>query len=169
MSDYALVQDNTIVEWGPLPGIWVHEGNQYNLQGMSDSELAALGWLPVVETDRPPNAPTTAYDMTVELVNDIPTQVWTARPATPEESEIYGQVSNADQLKTESGEAIAKLELVVTNLNLITNMTNATINNNPAAVIKDLARECKTIARQAIREARLTSGELDSASTGPPD
>jgi hypothetical protein len=51
-------------------------------------------------------------------------------------------------------------------VNLITDMTNSAINANPAAIIKDLARECKTIARQANREARLTSGRTEDTYTG---
>ena len=46
-------------------------------------------------------------------------------------------------------------------------MTNAAINANPAAVIKTLTRECKTIARQANREARMTSGRTEDTDTGP--
>ena len=69
----------------------------------------------------------------------------------------------------ESDEAVDKLVLVVENLNALTDLTNADINANPAAVIKDLARECKTIARQANREARLTSGRTEDTYTGPPD
>ena len=67
----------------------------------------------------------------------------------------------------ESDEAVDKLVLVVENLNALTDMTNADINANPAAVIKDLARECKTIARQANREARMTSGRTEDTYTGP--
>ena len=67
---------------------------------------------------------------------------------------------------TESDEAVDKLVLVVEALNALTDLTNAEINANPAAIIKDLARECKTIARQANREARLTSGRTEDTFTG---
>ena len=77
--------------------------------------------------------------------------------------------ANTEQIIAESNEAVDKLVLVVEALNAITDIPNAEINANPAAVIKDLARECKTIARQANREARLTSGRTESTDTGEID
>jgi len=92
------------------------------------------------------------------------------RPMTVEELALYGPpleaLANEAQLVSESDEAVDKLVLVVEALNALTDMTNAEINQNPAAVIKDLARECKTIARQANREARLTSSRTESTDTG---
>lgn len=55
---------------------------------------------------------------------------------------------------------------VVAALNALTALTNAEINQNPAAVIKDLARECKTITRQTVRLARLMVGAFDNADVG---
>ena len=92
------------------------------------------------------------------------------RPMTDAELELYGpplaEMENAADLVAESDDAVDKLVAVVEALNAITALTNAEINQNPAAVIKDLARECKTIARQANREARLTSGRVESTDTG---
>ncbi len=124
------------------------------------------GWQPIVHTDRPPDTDAVTYDYTLELVDGAPTEVWTERPWTPEE--LGGQEAqvNTQQMVSESDEAVDKLVLVVENLNALTDMTNADINANPAAVIKDLARECKTIARQANREARLTSGRTEDTNTG---
>ena len=85
-----------------------------------------------------------------------------------EQPELDGQEAQANttQMVAESDEAVDKLVLVVEALNAITALTNAEINQNAAAVIKDLAHECKTIARQANREARLTSGRTESTHTG---
>jgi len=91
------------------------------------------------------------------------------RPFTATEQERFDAVlgeKNVHQMEQESGEAVDKLLLVVENLNAITDLTNSEINANPAAIIKDLARECKTIARQAYREARLTSGRTEDTYTG---
>jgi len=91
------------------------------------------------------------------------------RPFTATEQERFDAVlgeKNVHQMEQESGEAVDKLLLVVENLNAITDLTNSEINANPAAIIKDLARECKTIARQANREARLTSGRTEDTYTG---
>ena len=103
----------------------------------------------------------------MELVGGVPTEVWTERPKTPDELAAAKPQANTQQMVPESDEAVDKLVLVVENLNAITDLTNAEINANPAAIIKDLARECKTIARQANREARLTSGRTEDTYTGP--
>lgn len=76
---------------------------------------------------------------------------------------------NADlrvHLEAKSREHIASLLAVVTALNEITDLTNAEINDNPAAVLKDVARECKTIARQTARIARLVVGAFDDDEVG---
>ena len=167
---YALVQGDAIVEGpGALPDVWNDGTRDWDLRPITDPELAELGWFPVVEVPRPPDTETTTHDYSVELVAGLPTEVWTERPKTPDEVASAEASANVTQMTTESGEAVDKLVLVVENLNLITDMTNADINANPAAVIKDLARECKTIARQANREARLTSGRTDDTYTGPED
>jgi hypothetical protein len=124
------------------------------------------GWVPVVTTARPESTPTTTYDYSVELIDGVPTEVWTERPWTQEELDSQEAAANTTELISESDEAVDKLVLVVEALNALTALTNATINQNPAAIIKDLARECKTIARQANREARLTSGSTESTFTG---
>ena len=112
------------------------------------------------------------YDTTAQTVTTTPPG--TSRPMTPDEIAASAAreaadtaAANTTQMVTESDEAVDKLVLVVEALNALTDLTNATINANPAAVIKDLARECKTIARQANREARLTSGRTESTDTGP--
>lgn len=74
--------------------------------------------------------------------------------------------ANTAQMVAEQDESVDKLVAVVEALNLITALTNAEINANPAAILKDLARECKTIARVANREARMTSGRTESTDTG---
>jgi hypothetical protein len=97
---------------------------------------------------------------------DPPRDGVTTRPLTLGEADSITGEETTIQLVAESDESVDKLVLVVEALNAITALTNAEINANPAAVIKDLARECKTIARQANREARLTSGRTESTDTG---
>jgi len=124
------------------------------------------GWQPIVTTPRPADTETTTHDYSLNLVAGAPTEVWTPRPWTPDELAGNEAQANTTQLVDESDESVDKLVLVVEALNAITALTNADINANPAAIIKDLARECKTIARQANREARLTSGRTESTDTG---
>jgi hypothetical protein len=77
--------------------------------------------------------------------------------------------ANTAQMVEEQNESVDKLVAVVEALNALTALTNSEINANPAAIIKDLARECKTIARVANREARLTSGRTEDTHTGTDD
>ena len=166
MSNYVLVQNNEIIEDGPVPPVWNDGERDWDMRGMSDTELAGLGWYKVIEVPQPVNTETTTFDYSIELVDSVPTEVWTERDKTAQEIENETSVENTNQMRTESDEAVDKLILVVENLNLITDMTNAAINQNAAAVIKDLAREVKTVARQANREARMTSGRTESTDTG---
>ena len=170
MTQYALVQADVIVEGpGALPDVWNDGTRDWDLRPMTDPELAALGWLPLVETPRPVDTADATHDYTVEVVAGQPTVVWRARSKTAEEKAADESSANTATMRTESGEAVDKLVLVVENLNAITDLTNADINANPAAIIKDVAREVKTVARQANREARMTSGRTDDTYTGPPD
>ena len=165
---YALVENDTIVDGtvGALPDVWNDGTRDWDLRPMDAAQLSELGWYEVVTTERPPDTDTTTHDYSVDLVGGTPTEVWTERPKTPDEVASAEASANTTQMVAESDEAVDKLVLVVENLNLITALTNAEINANPAAIIKDLARECKTIARQANREARLTSGRTEDTFTG---
>jgi hypothetical protein len=164
---YALVQNDAIVEHGPLPDVWNDGTRDWDLRPMTDPELADLGWLPVMELPRPEDTTTTTYDYSVQLVDGKPTTVWTERSKTQGELDSDESEANTDEMTTESDLSVDKLVAVISALNAITDMTNANINANPAAVIKTLTRECKTIARQVNREARLTSGRTESTDTGP--
>lgn len=166
MSTYALVQNDTIVQIGTPPPVFNDGQRDWDTRQMDDAQLAELGWLVIIYADRPPNTATTTWDSTIVLVAGVPTQQWTERPWTPEELARQESQANTAQMVTEQDESVDKLVAVVEALNLITAMTNADINANPAAIIKDLARECKTIARVANREARLTSGRTEDTHTG---
>lgn len=163
---YALVQNDTIIEVGFPPPVWNDGERDWDTRPMTDAELAELGWLVVVTTERPPNTDTTTFDYSVELIGGVPTEVWTERPWTAEELAAAESADNVSQMTAEQSESVDKLILVVENLNAITDMTNAEINQNPAAIIKDVARELKTVARVANREARMTSGRTDDTDTG---
>jgi hypothetical protein len=145
---------------------WDLRHHDWTLVEWEGEIIGPHGWLPIVHTDRPPDTATDTSDYSLELVDGAPTEVWTPRSWTPEELGSQEAAVNTTQMVAESDEAVDKLVLVVEALNALTALTNATINQNPAAIIKDLARECKTIARQANREARLTSGRTESTDTG---
>jgi len=163
---YALVQNDAIIQMGAVPPVWNDGQRDWDTRGMPDEELGALGWFSITYTDRPPNTTTTTWDSAIVLVDGLPIEVWTERPWSAEELAADESAQNTSQMVAEQNESVDKLVAVVEALNLITSMTNSEINANPAAVIKDLARECKTIARVANREARITSGRTESTDTG---
>ena len=178
---YARVLENAVVSTDPPPDLlepddvtaegrwWDLRRHGYDQAVWEADVIGPHGWLEVVTTPRPPDTDTTTHDYALVLVDGVPTEVWTARPWTSDELAAAESQANTQQMVAESDEAVDKLVLVVENLNALTDLTNADINANPAAVIKDLARECKTIARQANREARLTSGRTEDTYTGPED
>ena len=145
---------------------WDLRMHEYTLQEWEEDIIGPHGWKPVVTTERPPDTAEVTYDYSIELIDGIPTEVWTERPWSEEELLVEEKEVNVATMTVESEEAVDKLVLVVENLNVITDMTNAAINQNAAAVIKDLAREVKTVARQVNREARMTSGKTESTFTG---
>jgi hypothetical protein len=175
---YARVLDDTIISSGPPPELlepddvtaenrwWDLRHHHHDLATWESEIIGPHGWLPIVHADRPPDTATDTSDYSLELVDGAPTEVWTVRPWTPEELASREAAANTTQMVALSDPAVDKLIAVVEALNTITAMTNATINANPAAVIKDLARECKTIARQLNHETRLTSGRTESTDTG---
>jgi hypothetical protein len=177
MTDYARVLDDAIVSTGRPPDLlppgditaeerWWDLRQHGDIASWETDIIAPHGWLPVVVADRPPDTATDTSDYSLEVIDGVPTQVWTVRPWTPEELGQQEAVANTQQMVQEQNESVDKLVAVVEALNLLTAMTNADINANPAAIIKDLARECKTIARVANREARMTSGRTESTDTG---
>jgi hypothetical protein len=178
VSSYARVLDDAITSTEPPPDIlraddptaegreWDLRRHDYDLATWEAEIIGPHGWEPITTTPRPPDTETTTHDYTLQLVDGVPTEVWTERPKTQPEVDAAEAAVNTTQMVAESDEAVDKLVLVVEALNAITALTNAEINANPAAIIKDLARECKTIARQANREARLTSGRTEDTNTG---
>jgi hypothetical protein len=145
---YALVQDDEIVSVGPLPRTATKpNGSTVYLRSASDEKLESLGYYEVVETPAPTPAQGNTVESTVELVNGIPTRVWTERPMTPEELLAQTRLANRTTLETNLDADIVTLQNTI-------NTANATINANPAAYIKDTARAVR-------RLAKLQRGNLD--------
>ena len=124
-----------------------------------DVHLAAVG---IVELDdsapKPADTATDTHDRTIELVDDVPTVVWVQRPWTREEL----AEKNKEALRSDPQVQIDALITSVVALQAILARTNADINSNPAAVIKDVTRELLTVTRRLVRLARLQLGALDS-------
>ena len=85
---HASVIDGQIVATGSLPaaarrldtGQWV-----LNLADAPVEIREACGWYDVVDVERPPDTDTTTFDRTVEIVDGVPTVVWTERAKTDDE------------------------------------------------------------------------------------
>ena len=95
------------------------------------------------------------------------------RPMTSDEIAVYQDAetssaitSNTTTITSESHDAVDKLIRVIDRLNGLTKLSDFEINQNLAQTIRDLARDMKTIARQANRNARLASQRTDSSFTG---
>ena len=176
---YARVIDGAIVSTEQPPDLleptdvtargqwWDLRYHDYTLLTWEAEIVGPHGWLPVVTVTRPPDTATDTHDYSVQLIDNVPTEVWTQRPWTQAELDAQEAATNTAEIVAESDESVDKLVAVINALNAITDMTNAAINANPAAVIKTLTRECKTIARQVNREARMTSGRTEDTDTGP--
>jgi hypothetical protein len=119
-------------------------------------------WLPLIDTPKPPDTATHTHVYTLQLIDGEPTVVWVQREWTTAELAAANRVTLAGQI----GDNIATLLATVDALNLLTERTNADINTNPAAAIKQVARECKTVARQTLRIARVVAGRLDTTNSG---
>lgn len=176
---YARVFDSIIVSTTPPPDLlppddptavgqwWDLRHHNLDLTTWETTIIAPHGWLPVIATSRPPDTATDTSDYAIVLVDGVPTEQWTERPWTQAELDAQEAAANTAEMISSSDPAVDKLIAVIEALNAITDMTNANINANPAAVIKSLTRECKTIARQLNHEARLTSGRTEDTDTGP--
>lgn len=146
---------------------WDLRIHDYDVPTWETEILSPHGWLPVVTAQRPVDTDTTTHDYSLEVISGLPTEVWTARPWTQAELDAKVSNDNSSDMVEEQHASVDKLLAVITTLNTITALSNSSINASPAATIKDVARELKTVARVLNREARLTAGRTDSTDTGP--
>lgn len=142
-------------------GEWV-----VDLDGAAVDVREACNWFQVVTVNHPPDTTTLIYDRALILVDGVPTEEWTERPKTQDEIDADTRAVNAEVLTSDAATNIATLLATVTALNALTALTNAEINANPAARIKDVVRELKTVARQTVRLARLVTGSTLTADSG---
>ena len=161
---YAHAQDGQIVALGHHPDVeW--DGERW--WDLRDPDVRAeRGWLEVTEVDRPADTDTHTHDLTYEVVDRQPTQVWTAREWTPEELAAHTQAANDQALRDGLAAAIdAALERQA-EYQAVIDTPNADINSKPASYIVSVARQAKRSERALIRLARLVGGLTDTADTG---
>lgn len=105
MTTYAQVTDGTITAVGGLPnaarrlddGAWV-----LGLRDAPTRLVEACGWLPVVDTPKPPESDTTVHTRSVELIAGTPTVMWIGRLKTADELA-------SDAIATESAQRTVNL------------------------------------------------------------
>ena len=97
---YALVVDDEIVSVGLMPkaarnidsGDWILPYNGI----WSDSERTAAGYYKVSQTERPEDTATDTFDRSLEIVDGVPTVIWTQRPMTQDELDAAAAKAAAD-------------------------------------------------------------------------
>jgi hypothetical protein len=82
---YAHVVDNRITRIGRPPRLLYDGTRWWDLRTPAPEQLAQHGWLPVTTVPRPEDTETHTHDLTHELIDGTPTQVWVERPWTAQE------------------------------------------------------------------------------------
>jgi hypothetical protein len=134
-----------------------------DLRRFPPEQLAQHGWLEVRRTPRPPDTAGTVHDWSVAVVDGVPVEVWTPRPRTAPEAAAWVTGENEKVLKASPQTQIAGLLGAVAALQAVRDRTNAAINSNPAASIKDVVAAVLPVARAEVRLARLVLRALDSS------
>lgn len=160
---YALVQDG-VIKTEDYPRVWFDGTRFWDFRDQPPDPKT--GWLPVVKTPCPPETETTKCIRTLELIDGLPTEVWVEQQKTLQEIETEKKEQNRAKLKADAVAQVVILINAVTELNAITALDNNVIRDNPAPTIKTLTRICKTVARQAIRVAKLVTDDTLSVDTG---
>ena len=164
---YAHMVDGEIVEvTDVLPEPLVME--EFGWREATPEELAAKGWYSIVESERPSDTPTAIHSYSVQIVDDVPTEVWTPHSPTDEEAARLQRQAVETELTSSPQTDIDALRLAVTQIETLLNTTNADLNlrfqQNPAALLKDVLRPLVVIARKEVRVARLVLKVYDSTS-----
>ena len=141
---YAHIANNTITTVGQLPkgadadGQWI--------EPLTDVNAHLAGWLPVTDTAKPADTPTTTTDRSVELVANVPTVVWTQRNKTADEIASDTATTNGTTIRTQATTALTDNRTFLA----IASPTNA----QTLAQVKQLTRQMNGLIR-------LTLGTLD--------
>lgn len=96
---YAYVTDSIVHAVGRLPQAARRADTGQWVLGLPDATVElqqACGWYAVADATRPTDNDTTTHDRTVELVDGIPTVVWTQRAKTADETFAEEQAQAPD-------------------------------------------------------------------------
>jgi len=156
---YAHITDDVVDETGLPPETMFDDGRWWDLRPMTPEVLTPRGWFELVEVPRPPDTDTTTHDYSLTVVDGLPTQTWTPRPWTADETAARAEAAEHQATSDRVALIIDDLQAEKDRLQIIIDMTNADVNANPAGPIKDSARAGKRIADAAIDLAKFVRGD----------
>lgn len=114
---YAYVTSDTIQSSGnTLPSAARRLDTGQWVLGLRDAPVSlqeACGWFTVTDTPRPTDTDTTTHDRSLELVGNVPTVVWTARPWTADELTARQADNNRTTIDQAITDALAELQAIV--------------------------------------------------------
>jgi hypothetical protein len=145
MTVYAIVVDDAIFQVGSRPKAW---RNHPGLPYATDEQLAALGILPVVNTEQPANTATHTTERSVDLVAGVPTVVWTSRPWTADELATRTRDANDLTMRAEVDQALDGLRQIA--------------NSSGTLTAAQLSNGVRLLARVLIRVIRFQLNKLDA-------
>jgi hypothetical protein len=106
-------EGTAVVEVGePTRDPVFYDGNWYdarNEQGRADY-IAAAGWVPVIETERPADTDTHTSDRDFNVMNGEVFEVWNIREWTPDELENREEIEEREQIYADIRAAYTQIE-----------------------------------------------------------
>ena len=145
---YARIDGGEIVEVNtPTYHPIVFDGRTWDCRDpqVREEYIVAANWVPIVDTPQPPDTETETSDLTHELIEGVPTQVWIARPWTAEELTAREEAANEEQI----GNKIETEDMPA--MQAILDQTNANIRTDPSQEIKDLAKAVRRLDRKVMK------------------
>jgi hypothetical protein len=157
---YALVEDDIVVKVASRPTDLRRLDDGASVlwsEYITDDELAACGWFPVVDDPEPSFDPAThvAVRNAPTLVEGVPTRTWTVRELTAEELTARQRDANRAVL---SDKATLDAKMVELKTFLSDPDVQVVLDqpNNTALTAQQLNRALKVIVRQLRRNANAT-------------
>ena len=136
MTQYARIEDGAIAEItrNPRTGLLTYA---------TVAELQALGWVEIVDTPRPATDPTGSHSRTVEVVDGVPTVVWTLTPYAQEQLDQQAAEAADAAERQQIKNALATLDNIIDSAD---SMNNAQIR----AAVGYLARVCRRLVKDML-------------------
>jgi len=166
MTIWTHIVDGIIVDIGNRP-LGADAGGQW-LEPLTDANAHLAGYFPVTETPRPADTDTTTHDRTVELVNGVPTVVWTPRAWTADEQTARQADTNRTTVDAAITAALAELQSIIDAPAVDTvpagTLTTAQLSQG-LRVLRDAVQAnragTKRLARTLRHVVRYTRGDFD--------